>query len=159
MSLGDTYLQLGQLEKAEKYLKKVLASKETIHNLALIINLYFVGKKRTDYVRALAYKEKSDSLLRISREIDLQNRILTLQRKYEADKLMMEIGCLRKKKQIQQYVWICMCLLLIGLGIVLYWGIKKQYRKIYKKRLKVRMERELKVYRENELAIGNIFIK
>lgn len=153
MSLGDTYLQLGQLEKAEKYLKKVLASKDDYTQSGAYNYLYLLEKKRTDYVRALAYKEKSDSLLRISREIDLQNRILTLQRKYEADKLMMENRLLAQEKQIQQYVWICMCLLLIGLGIVLYWGIKKQYRKIYKKRLKVRMERELKVYRENELAI------
>mgnify|MGYP002227755788 CR=1 FL=1 len=59
-ALGDTYLQLGQLEKAEKYFEKrfLAFKKTTIHNLALYNYLYLLEKKRTDYVRALAYKEK-----------------------------------------------------------------------------------------------------
>ena len=33
MSLGDTYLQLGQLEKAEKYLKKGFSFKRRLYTI------------------------------------------------------------------------------------------------------------------------------
>ena len=45
MSLGDTYLQLGQLEKAEKYLKKVLASKDDYTQSGAYNYLYLLEKK------------------------------------------------------------------------------------------------------------------
>lgn len=44
MSLGDTYLQLGQLEKAEKYLKKVLASKDDYTQSGAYNYLYLLEK-------------------------------------------------------------------------------------------------------------------
>lgn len=153
VSLGDAYLQLGQLKKAQKYFEHVLVSKD-IHMQSGAYNyLYLLEKKRENYAKALSYKEKSDSLLAISQKMDLQSEILNMQKKHETDNLKMENKLLAQDKKMQIYVWGSVSFLLIVSGGVLYWLIRKQYKKIYKKRLKVRMEKELKTYQQNELII------
>lgn len=153
MSLGETYMHLGQLEKAEKIFKRILEYKDIYMQSGVYNYLYLLEKQRAGYALALSYKEISDSLLAISQKMDMQSEILTIQRKYETDKLMMENKLLEQEKKIHIYIWASISILLIALSIVSYWGIRKQYRKIYKKHLKARMEKELKTYQLNELVI------
>lgn len=154
MSLGDTYLRLGQMDKAEKIFKDILISKD-IRILSGSYNfLYLLEKRRADYAKALYYKEKSDSLQLIRQNIDLQSKILAIQKKHETDNLMMENKLLAQEKKINAYIWGSVYFLLLVLSVLTYWGIRKQYKKIYKKHLKVRMEKELKTYQRNELIIG-----
>lgn len=154
MSMGDAYLQMGQFEEAENIFENILTSKDIYMQSGAYNYLYLLEKKRADYALALSYKEKSDSLLSISQNMDMQSEILNMQSKYETDKLMMENRLLAQEKKMHIYIWASLSMLLIALGAVSYWGIRKQYRKIYKKHLKARMERELKTYQLNELVIA-----
>ena len=52
---------------------------------------------------ALYFKEKSDSLLVIERDAKQTSQILTLQRKYERGKLLLEKQQVEREKQIQLY--------------------------------------------------------
>lgn len=154
ISLGDTYLQLEQFGKAEECFKNVLASKDIYTQSGAYYYLYLLEKKRLNYAKSLSYKEKSDSLLGVSKDLNSRNQILTMQRKYEVDKLLMENKMLAQKKQLQLYSWLIICFLMIGFSVISYFWLKKQYRKIYKKRMKAHIERELRMYQENELAIN-----
>lgn len=154
MSMGDACLQMGHLEEAEKIFKSILLSKDIYMQSGGYNYLYQLEKQRANYILALSYKEKSDSLLAISQKMDMQSEILNLQSKYETDKLMMENRLLTQEKKMHIYIWASISMLLIALGVLSYWGIRKQYRTIYKKRLKARMKRELKTYQLNELVIA-----
>lgn len=153
MSLGDTYLQLGLFQKAEECFKDVLISKDVYSQSGGYNYLYLIEKKRKNYAMALYYKEKSDSLLEISQDANLRNHILTMQRKHEVENLVIENELLIQKKRNQMYVWLLTFCLLIIFGVVSYFVIKRQYREIYKKRLKARINKELKIYQDNEAAI------
>lgn len=154
MSLGDVYLQMGKLNKAELIFKDILISKDTRIRLGIYNYLYLLEKRRADYAKALFYKEKSDSLQKIWQNVDLQRTILSVQRKYETSNLIMENKLLAQEKKMHFYIWVSISLLFIVLSVVSYWGIRKQYRRIYKSRLKARMEREMKTYQQNEFVIG-----
>lgn len=154
LSLGDAYLQLEQLSKAEEIFNNVLISRDIRIRTASYNCLYLLEKKRTNYAKALFNKEKSDSLQMIWQNADMQSRLLAIQKKYETDKLMMENKLLAQEKKINLYIGGSIYLLLLILGVVSYWGIRKHYRNIYKKRIKVRMDREQKTYQQNEMIIG-----
>lgn len=154
ISLGDSYLQLEQFGKAEECFKNILALKDIYTQSGAYYYLYLLEKKRLNYAKSLSYKEKSDSLLGVSKDLNLRNQILTMQRKYEVDKLLMENKMLAQKKQLQLYSWLMICFLMICFSVISYFWLKKQYRKIYKKRMKAHIERELRIYQENELAIN-----
>lgn len=153
LSLGNAYLQLGQLEQAKARFNDAVTSKDIYTQSGAYNYLYLLEKKCANYAKSLSYKEKSDSLLSISKDRKLQDEIFAIQQKYETDKLMMENRLLAQEKQIQLYILLLVSVLLVALGVILYKVIKKQYRKIYKKRLKKRIEKELRTYEENELAI------
>ena len=124
LSLGDAYLQLGQLERAEMYVRNALSSEDCYTQSGAYHYLYLLEKKRAEYAKALLYKEKSDSLQKIAQEMNLQHKIFEI-----------------------------LSLSFIVVGFVAYQEIKKQYRKSYRKRLKRFMEKELKTYQENEKII------
>lgn len=153
LSLGDAYLQLGQLERAEMYVRNALSSEDCYTQSGAYHYLYLLEKKRTEYAKALLYKEKSDSLQKIAQEMNLQHKIFEIQQKNEADKLVVENKLLMQEKQILLYFWLLLSLSFIVVGFVAYQEIKKQYRKSYRKRLKRFMEKELKTYQENEKII------
>lgn len=153
LSLGDAYLQLGQLERAEMYVRNALSSEDCYTQSGAYHYLYLLEKKRAEYAKALLYKEKSDSLQKIAQEMNLQHKIFEIQQKNEADKLVVENKLLMQEKQIQLYFWLLLSLSFIVVGFVAYQEIKKQYRKSYRKRLKRFMEKELKTYQENEKII------
>ena len=72
--------------------------------------LYLLEKKQKKYAMALYFKEKSDSLLVIERDAKQTSQILTLQRKYERGKLLLEKQQVEREKQIQLYFWIAVVL-------------------------------------------------
>lgn len=146
-------LQLGQLERAEMYVRNALSSEDCYTQSGAYHYLYLLEKKRAEYAKALLYKEKSDSLQKIAQEMNLQHKIFEIQQKNEADKLVVENKLLMQEKQIQLYFWLLLSLSFIVVGFVAYQEIKKQYRKSYRKRLKRFMEKELKTYQENEKII------
>lgn len=154
LSLGDALLQLEQLDKAEKIFKNIVNSKDIRIKTGSYNYLYLLEKKRVNYAKALYYREVSDSLQMIWQNADMQSRLLAIQKKFETDKLIMENKLLAQEKKINLYIWGSIYLLLLALGVVLYLGIRKHYRNLYKKRLKVRMEKELRTYQQNEMIIG-----
>lgn len=159
LSLGNAYLRLGQLEQAKICFNNAVTSKDIYTQSGAYNYLCLLEKECTNYAKSLFYKEKSDSLLNISQDRKLQNKIIAIQQKYETSKLMMENRLLAQEKQIQLYAWLLVSVLLIVLGVVLYGVIKKQYRKIYRRRLKKRMEKELRTYEENEAAIRQCILQ
>lgn len=159
LSLGNAYLRLGQLEQAKVCFNNAVTSKDIYTQSGAYNYLCLLEKECTNYAKSLFYKEKSDSLLNISQDRKLQNKIIAIQQKYETSKLMMENRLLAQEKQIQLYAWLLVSVLLIVLGVVLYGVIKKQYRKIYRRRLKKRMEKELRTYEENEAAIRQCILQ
>lgn len=154
LSLGDALLQLEQLDEAEKIFKNIINSKDIRIKTGSYNYLYLLEKKRVNYAKALYHREVSDSLQMIWQNADMQSRLLAIQKKFETDKLIMENKLLEQEKKINLYIWGSVYLLLLALGVVSYLGIRKHYRNLYKKRLKVRMEKELRTYQQNEMIIG-----
>ncbi|MDO4163645.1 MAG: hypothetical protein Q4D56_04555 [Bacteroides sp.] len=153
MSLGDAYLQIGKLQEAEEVLKKLMAS-DNCHILAGAYNyLYLLEKERAHHTLALSYKEKSDSLESIWQDAERRSQTVSLQQKYESDRLTMQNKLIAQQKETQQYIWISLFLLLVSVGIICYRGIRRQYRKIYKRRLSGHLAKELEKYRKNEQTI------
>lgn len=154
MSLGDVYLQLGLLQRAKECFESILSSSDVYTKSGAYNYLYLLEKLKTDYAKALYYKEKSDSLLMLYQNENLRGQILVIQRKYEIRTLQMEKMLIEQDKQKQIYFWISVSFLLIFLGIIIYFWIKKQYIRIYRQRLKVQFEKTVKTVNENERVIG-----
>ena len=154
MSLGDVYLQLGLIHKAESCFENILESNDVFTQSGAYNYLYKLEKNRADYAKALYYKEKSDSLLKIDQDEDRRTQVLALQRKYETQKLRMEKSLLERENQIQFYFWIAISSLFAVLSIFFYFWIKKQYRKIFRKYLRKHIEKNLQTISENEQIIG-----
>lgn len=154
MSLGDVYLQLGLIHKAESCFENILESNDVFTQSGAYNYLYKLEKNRADYAKALYYKEKSDSLLKIDQDEDRRTQVLALQRKYETQKLRMEKSLLERENQIQFYFWIAISSLFAVLSIFFYFWIKKQYRKIFRKYLRKHLEKNLQTINENEQIIG-----
>ncbi|WP_321335332.1 hypothetical protein [uncultured Bacteroides sp.] len=153
-SLGDAYMQMGQLVKAEECFEQGVTSKSVYTQSGAYNYLYLLEKKKENYAKALFYKEKSDSLLRICQDENLRNAIQVIQRKYKVDKLKSENTMLVQTKRLQSYLWLSLSSLLLVVSIIFYFWIKKQYRRAYRRHIKSRVERELSVIRENEQIIG-----
>lgn len=154
LSLGDAYMQIGKFDEAEKSFEQGLTSKDTFTRAGAYNYLYLLEKQKENYGLALFYKEKSDSLLKIDQDAGLRNQILMLQRKYETKKLQMEKEFLEQKNQKQFYFWISISSSLIIISLSLYFWIKKQYRRILRKRLKVHFEKVSEAIKKNEQIIG-----
>lgn len=150
MSLGDAYLRLGLLQKAKNCFEYILESNNSFTQSGAYNYLYILEKKRADYVKALYYKEKSDSLLKINQDENLRTQVLNLQRKNETQKLQMEKRLLERENQKQFYFWIATFSLLLVFGILSYFWVKRQYRRIFR----IHMEKALDTIKENEQIIG-----
>lgn len=158
-SLGDVYLRMEELDKARKCFKQGLDSKDAFTQSGACNYLYLLEKKKGDYAKALYYKEQSDSLLKIDQNERLRNAISTIQRRYEAGKLRMENKMLEQEKQKQLYFWISISSLLVISCVFLYFWIKKQYRRIYRERLKKHVEKASRVIKGNDQLIGQCFCR
>ena len=74
------------------------------------------------------YKEKSDSLLEVTRNAELQKQLLDLQNKYENDKLILENKQIRLENEKQTYFYLFLFVFILGLGIIAFFLVRKRYR-------------------------------
>lgn len=141
LSLGRTYLDMGKLESAEECLNHCRAANDVFISSGAYNYLYLLKKEEHNYEEALSYKEKSDSILEVVRNGELRNQLLTLQKKYEADKLIMENRQIKLEKENQTYFYSFIVLLISGLSLYII--------KIYKKKNR----RNVEALRKNEKII------
>lgn len=144
-SLGSLYMQIGKLGQAEECFKKGVKSSQLFTQAGAYNCLFLLEKKKENYAQALLYKERSDSLLSITQNEDLRTQILTLQQKFERDKLIMINKQLKQKKQIQFYSMSFIILLVAVVSSVSIFTLRKVYRKRFKK--------DLRIIRDNEVII------
>ena len=79
-------------------------------------------------MKAFLYKEKSDSLLEVTRNAELQKQLLDLQNKYENDKLILENKQIRLENEKQTYFYLFLFVFILGLGIIAFFLVRKRYR-------------------------------
>ena len=147
MSLGNIYLNLNKLDEAGRCFALALNSENPRTLAGAYHYLYLLEKKQKKYAMALYFKEKSDSLLVIERDAKQTSQILTLQRKYERGKLLLEKQQVEREKQIQLYFWIAVVLFIILLCIVLYFLLRKRYEGLFRKNMQIIEENECMIKR------------
>ena len=96
---------------------------------------------------ALYFKEKSDSLLSVDLDAKQASQILTLQRKYEKGKLLLEKQQVEHEKKIQFYFGMVIVLFIILLCLVLYFLLRKRYKEMFRKNMQVIKENECMIKR------------
>lgn len=153
-SLGNVYMQIEQFDKAEDCFKQGITSKKVFTQSGAYNYLYLLEKQKANYKKALYYKEKSDSCLNIYKNENSRNQVLAIQRKYETKKLQMEKKMIEYEKRRQLYFWITTFTVFIVTCLFLYFWIKKQYRRIYRKRLKIHVKKAFEIIENNERIIG-----
>lgn len=79
-------------------------------------------------MKAFLYKEKSDSLLEVTCNAELQKQLLDLQNKYENDKLILENKQIRLENEKQTYFYLFLFVFILGLGIIAFFLVRKRYR-------------------------------
>lgn len=154
LSLGDVYLRMGELDKARECFEQAMKSKVVFTQSGAYYYLYLVEKQKKNYAQALYYMQKSDSLLNMDKRENTKGSILSIQHKYEVENWQLKAKLLEQEKLKQFYFWLFLSTLLIIACIMLYFWIRKYYRRIYKERLNIHVERSSKVISENERIIG-----
>lgn len=149
MSLGDSYMQIKQFEKAKECFERILESQNPYTLSGAYSYLYLLEKKRYNYERAICYKEKSDSLLQLSQDEKLRSKLSSIQRQHETNRLQIEKEKLQLRKNRQLYLGVLLFISMIGIGGISYQKIRKHYRKIYKKHF----EKTLQTISDNEQII------
>lgn len=109
--------------------------------------LYLLEKRQKKYAMALYFKEKSDSLLSVDLDAKQASQILTLQRKYEKGKLLLEKQQVEHEKKIQFYFGMVIVLFIILLCLVLYFLLRKRYKEMFRKNMQVIKENECMIKR------------
>lgn len=137
LSLGDIYLEKSVFDEAKKCFELALTSKRDYTQAGAYHYLYLLEKQQNKYVQALAYREKSDSLLKVVQDADQRNRIVTLQRRYEKGKLLLEKQQLVREKEALFYFWLSIVLLIIIFCIVSYSFIKRRYEDQFRKSMQI----------------------
>lgn len=90
LSLGRTYMDMRRFTLAEKCFNHCRNTDDEFILSGALGYLCLLKREEGNYKQAFLYKEKSDSLLEIVRNDELKIQLLTLQKKYEADKLILE---------------------------------------------------------------------
>lgn len=147
LSLGYTYMDIGKFALAEKCFRHCMGAKDVFISSGAYNYLYLLKKEECSYKEALLYKEKSDSILEVVSNDKLRNQLLALQKKYEAEKLIMENRQIKLEKENQTYLYLFIVLFISGLG---FYVIKK-----YKKK----NIRNIEALRKNEKTIEEYLYK
>ena len=147
MSLGNIYLNQNKLDEAKRYFTLALKSERPRTLAGAYHYLYLLEKRQKKYVIALYFKEKSDSLLSVDLDAKQASQILTLQRKYEKGKLLLEKQQVEHEKKIQFYFGMVIVLFIILLCLVLYFLLRKKYKEMFRKNMQVIKENECMIKR------------
>lgn len=118
--LGNIYRKMGNVSQARTCFLHGLESTNIQVRSYSYHHLYLLEKQLQNYPQALRNKELSDSLLNLYQDQSTRSKLLTLQRKYENEKLQMENQILSQEKKIQFYFQSSLCLLLVIIGITGY---------------------------------------
>lgn len=147
LSLGHAYMDIGKFVLAEKCFNHCSGAQDVFISSGAYNYLYLLKKEECRYEEALLYKEKSDSILEVLSNDKLRNQLLALQKKYEADKLIMENGQIKLEKEKQTYFYSFIVLLISGLSVYVI--------KVYKKK----NLRNIEALRKNEKTIKEYIYK
>lgn len=147
MSLGNIYLNQNKLDGAKRYFTLALKSERPRTLAGAYHYLYLLEKRQKKYAIALYFKEKSDSLLSVDLDAKQASQILTLQRKYEKGKLLLEKQQVEHEKKIQFYFGMVIVLFIILLCLVLYFLLRKKYKEMFRKNMQVIKENECMIKR------------
>lgn len=147
MSLGNVYLNQNKLDEAKRYFTLALKSERPRTLAGAYHYLYLLEKRQKKYAIALYFKEKSDSLLSVDLDAKQASQILTLQRKYEKGKLLLEKQQVEHEKKIQFYFGMVIVLFIILLCLVLYFLLRKKYKEMFRKNMQVIKENECMIKR------------
>lgn len=147
MSLGNIYLNQNKLDEAKRYFTLALKSERPRTLAGAYHYLYLLEKRQKKYAIALYFKEKSDSLLSVDLDAKQASQILTLQRKYEKGKLLLEKQQVEHEKKIQFYFEMVIVLFIILLCLVLYFLLRKKYKEMFRKNMQVIKENECMIKR------------
>lgn len=137
LSLGNIYLSINRLNEARECFELALTSERNFTKAGAYHYLYLLEKQQQRYAKALSFKEKSDSLLSIAQNADQGERVMTLQRKYENEKMLLEKQQLKHAKEVQLYSLLLVIVLIILFGFIAYLFIKKRYEKRFQKSMQV----------------------
>ena len=137
LSLGNIYLSINRLNEARECFELALTSERNFTKAGAYHYLYLLEKQQQRYAKALSFKEKSDSLLSIVQNADQGERVMTLQRKYENEKMLLEKQQLKHAKEVQLYSLLLVIVLIILFGFIAYLFIKKRYEKRFQKSMQV----------------------
>ena len=147
MSLGNIYLNQNKLDEAKRYFTLALKSERPRTLAGAYHYLYLLEKRQKKYAMAIYFKEKSDSLLSVDLDAKQASQILTLQRKYEKGKLLLEKQQVEHEKKIQFYFGMVIVLFIILLCLVLYFLLRKRYKEMFRKNMQVIKENECMIKR------------
>ena len=128
LSLGRVYYEVGQKKKAEDCFVSCINATNIFVSSGAYYYLADMHKKDGNYLKAFLYKEKSDSLLEVTRNAELQKQLLDLQNKYENDKLILENKQIRLENEKQTYFYLFLFVFILGLGIIAFFLVRKRYR-------------------------------
>lgn len=145
LSLGNTYLDVEQDEKAIECFYYSRNSTDLFVSSGSYNSLYKVYRKHLEYDKALTCKEKSDSLLEIVRNNELQAKIVDLQSKYKNENLILENKQIKLEKENQMYLSLFVVALMVGIAIAVCVFLRKKYQKL--------VLRDVELIRSNNLII------
>lgn len=128
LSLGRVYSEVGQKKKVEDCFVSCINATNIFVSSGAYYYLADMHKKDGNYLKAFLYKEKSDSLLEVTRNAELQKQLLDLQNKYENDKLILENKQIRLENEKQTYFYLFLFVFILGLGIIAFFLVRKRYR-------------------------------
>lgn len=148
LSLGNSYENLGEIEKAKNSYLGALRSKNPYLQAGAYHYLYRLEKNRKSYEEAISYKEKSDSLLDIVHNEKLQSELLTLQRKFENEKLKSDNIRIMLRERNHIYLFSLVCMLVILLSVLGLRFVRKKYRRHFLRNIELirKNERDLREY-------------
>ncbi|WP_425422354.1 tetratricopeptide repeat protein [Phaeodactylibacter xiamenensis] len=123
LALGECYLNLGQLDSAEWYIKESLASPDTGNLYAAHRMLSDIYAKRGDWESALNEANESHRLYRIKLDSDKAKEVVRLEAQYENTQKEHRIESLEQEQlalRLRQFIWALALLSVILLLSALY---------------------------------------
>lgn len=127
LSLGCVYMDLGRLDRAEKCFNHCREVEDVFISSGAYNYLYLLKKEEGNLAQALLYREKSDSILKVISNNEMRNQLLTLQKKYETDRLVMENRQIKLEKENQAYFYLVLVLVSAYVSARLIKKYKKSY--------------------------------